>query len=141
LIELGRESVADRMAGQHNGVLHKHVVLLKVTTEQTPRIEGQNRVKVTPLPSGFRLLWLVFGFAGKPDVPAALRLHPEALECDPDQASFFLGRETPVPSLRAAPVGVAVAAVRIYDPKRVSAPDYFLIPPPRVVELGTRVEM
>ena len=57
-------------------------------------------MKVTPLPSGFRLLWLVFGFAEKPDVPAALRLHPEAIECDPDEASFFLGRETPVPSLR-----------------------------------------
>ena len=30
----------------------------------------------------------------------SLRLHPEALECDPGEASFFLGRETPVPSMR-----------------------------------------
>ena len=86
---------------KHNGIVHKHVVLLKVTTERTPRVAEENRVKMTPLLAGFRLLWLVFGFAEKPDVPAALRLHPETLECNPDEASFFLGRETPVPSLPA----------------------------------------
>jgi KUP system potassium uptake protein len=126
---------------QHNGVLHRHVVLLKVTTEHTPRVDERNRVRVTPLPSGFRLLWLLFGFAEKPDVPAALRLHPEALECDPEEASFFLGRETPVPSLRPQ---LSVWQQRLYafmTRNAVSAHDYFLIPPPRVVELGTRVEM
>jgi KUP system potassium uptake protein len=85
---------------RHNGIVHRHVVLLKVTTEHSPRVDEASRVKATSLASGFRLLWLVFGVAEKPDVPAALRLHPEALGCDLDEASFFLGRETPVPSLR-----------------------------------------
>ena len=122
-----------RLNVKHNGIVHKHVVLLKVTTEHSPRVEEKNRVKVTPLPSGFRLLWLVFGFAEKPDVPAALRLHPEALECDPAQASFFLGRETPVPSLRPH---LSAWQQRLYAfmvRNAVSAPDYFLIPSARVV--------
>jgi KUP system potassium uptake protein len=126
---------------KHNGIVHKHVVLLKVTTERTPRVDEENRVKVTPLPAGFRLLWLVFGFAEKPDVPAALRLHPEALECNPDEASFFLGRETPVPSLRP---DLSAWQERLYafmTRNAVAASDYFLISPTRVVELGTRVEM
>jgi KUP system potassium uptake protein len=126
---------------KHNGVLHKHVVLLKVTTERTPRVNEKNRVKTTPLPSGFRLLWLVFGFAEKPDVPAALRLHPEAIGCDPDEASFFLGRETPVPSMRPDLSAWQEQLYAFMARNAVSAPDYFLIPPPRVVELGTRVEM
>jgi KUP system potassium uptake protein len=124
---------------KHNGVLHKHVVLLKVTTERTPRVNEKNRVKTTPLPSGFRLLWLVFGFAEKPDVPAALRLHPEAIGCDPDEASFFLGRETPVPSMRPDLSAWQEQLYAFMARNAVSAPDYFLIPPPRVVELGTRV--
>ena len=119
----------------------EHVVLLKVTTEHSPRVDEKNRVKVTPLASGFRLLWLVFGFAEKPDVPAALRLHPEALECDPDEASFFLGRETPVPSLRPHLSAWQQRLYAFMTRNAVAAPDYFLIPPPRVVELGTRVEM
>jgi KUP system potassium uptake protein len=126
---------------KHNGVLHKHVVLLKVTTERIPRVNEKNRVKATPLPSGFRLLWLVFGFAEKPDVPAALRLHPEALECDPGEASFFLGRETPVPSMRPELSAWQERLYAFMTRNAVSAPDYFLIPSTRVVELGTRVEM
>jgi KUP system potassium uptake protein len=125
----------------HNGIVHEHVILLKVTTEHSPRMGEENRMKVRSIPSGFRLLWLMFGFAEKPDVPAALRLHPDALGCDPEEASFFLGRETPVPSLRPQ---LSFWQQRLYafmTRNAVSAPDYFLIPAARVVELGTRVEM
>jgi KUP system potassium uptake protein len=126
---------------RHNGIVHKNVVLLKVTTEHLPRADEGSRVRATPLPSGFRLLWLVFGFAEKPDVPAALRLRPEALGCYPDGASFFLGRETPVPSLRPHLSGWQQWLYAFMTRNAVSAPDYFLIPSARVVELGTRVEM
>jgi KUP system potassium uptake protein len=126
---------------KHNGIVHKHVVLLKVTTEHSPRVDEKSRVKVTTLPSGFRLVWLLFGFAEKPDVPAALRLHPDALECDPDEASFFLGRETPVPSLRPHLSAWQQRLYAFMTRNAVAAPDYFLIPSTRVVELGTRVEM
>ena len=40
-----------------------------------------------------------FGFAQKPDVPAALAAHSAELGPNVAQASFFLGREVPVPSL------------------------------------------
>ena len=54
---------------RHNGIVHKHVVLLKVTTGHSSRVDEGSRVKATSLPSGFRLLWLVFGFAEKPTFP------------------------------------------------------------------------
>ena len=114
---------------KHNEVVHQHVVLLKVTTEHIPRVGEQNRVKVTLLPSGFRLVWLSFGFAEKPDVPAALRLHPEALGRDPDEVSFFLGRETPVPSLRPHLSAWEQRLYAFMTRNAVAAPDYFLIPP------------
>ena len=38
---------------KHNGIVHRRVVLLKVTTERTPRVDEENRVKVTLLSSGF----------------------------------------------------------------------------------------
>jgi hypothetical protein len=124
---------------RHNGIVHKHVVLLKVTTEHSPRLDEGRRVKATALPFCFRLLWLVFGFAEKPDVPAALRLHPGALGCDPDEASFFLGRETPVPSLRPH---LSVWQQRLYafmTRNAVAAPDYFLIPSARAVVPVARI--
>jgi KUP system potassium uptake protein len=126
---------------KHNGVLHEQLVLLKVTTERTPRVAEDARVVVENLAKGIRRVELRFGFAEKPDVPAALRAHYEEVGCDPATASFFLGREVPVPSLQPE---VPLWQERIYAfmvRNAVSAPDYFLIPSQRVVEFGTRVEI
>jgi KUP system potassium uptake protein len=126
---------------KHNGVLHERLLLLKVTTERAPRVAENTRVVVDELSKGIRRVELRFGFAEKPDVPAALRAHAEEVGCDPATASFFLGREVPVPSLQPE---VPLWQERIYAfmvRNAVSAPDYFLIPSQRVVELGTRVEI
>jgi KUP system potassium uptake protein len=126
---------------KHNGVLHQQLVLLKVTTERSPRVSETARVVVEELSTGIRRVELRFGFAEKPDVPAALRTHAEEIGCDPAAASFFLGREVPVPSLQPE---VPLWQERIYAfmvRNAVSAPDYFLIPSQRVIELGTRVEI
>ena len=126
---------------KHNGVLHKQLLLLKVTTERAPRVLEAARVTVEELSAGIQWVELRFGFAEKPDVPTALRAHAEEIGCDPTTASFFVGREVPVPSLQPE---VPVWQERIYAfmvRNAVSAPDYFFIAPQRVVELGTRVEI
>ena len=54
---------------------------------------------------------------------------------------FSSAAKTPVPSLRP---NLSVWQQRLYafmTRNAVAAPDYFLIPSARVVELGTRVEM
>jgi KUP system potassium uptake protein len=125
---------------RHNGVLHEHIILLKVSTFRTPRVTESERIAVEELKAGFRQVEIRFGFAEKPDVPAALAAHPEA-GCSPMTASFFMGREDPVPAL--VP-DMPVWQERIYAilaRNAVRAPDYFLIPTPRVVELGTKVEL
>jgi KUP system potassium uptake protein len=126
---------------KHNGVLHERLVLLKVATERMPRVPEAARLTVNQLATGIRQAELHFGFAEKPDVPAALRAHAAEVGCDPATASFFLGREVPIPSLRPE---LPIWRERLYAfmvRNAVSAPDYFLIEPQRVVELGTRVEI
>lgn len=56
-------------------------------------------------------------------------------------SSFFLGRETPVPSLSPDLPRWQERIYAFLTRNAVSAPDYFLIPPQRVVELGTKIEM
>ena len=107
--------------------MHKQSVLLKVTTERAPRVD-ERTIKVDTTPSGFRLLWLVFGFGEKPDVPAAPRLHPEAVESDPDEASFFWPRDAGS-IIETAPVGMAAAAICVYDAKRRGGPGLLLDTP------------
>jgi KUP system potassium uptake protein len=126
---------------KHNGVVHDQVILLKVVTDRAPRLSEENRIRVQRLSAGFQRVELHFGFAEKPDVPAALAVHKEAIGCDPANSSFFLGRETPVPSLRPDLPRWQERIYAFLTRNAVSAPDYFLIPPQRVVELGTKIEM
>jgi KUP system potassium uptake protein len=112
-----------------------------VRSERVPRMRETERVAVAVLPHGFRHVTLHFGFAETPDVPAALRLHREAVGFAPEDASYFLGNEVPVPSLQPELPRWQEQIFAFLTRNAVRAPDYFLIPPPRVVELGTRVEL
>ncbi|MBI0537093.1 potassium transporter Kup [Roseomonas sp. KE2513] len=138
-----REVVPAAMAlnMRHNGVLHERVVLMHVVAERVPRIPEAERVSVHLLPGGFRHVTLRFGFAEKPDVPQALRLHRETIGFSPEEASYFIGNEVPVPSMRPDLPIWQEHIFAFLTRNAVRAPDYFLIPPPRVVELGTRVEL
>ncbi len=126
---------------RHNGVVHERVILLKVTTERSPRVLEESRVAFEELTAGFRSAWLKFGFAEKPDIMAALKHHQAETGCDPEQASFFIGRETPVPSVRPDLPPWQEMLFAFMTRNAVSAPDYFRIPPQYVVELGTRIEL
>jgi KUP system potassium uptake protein len=55
---------------------------------------------VEELSAGIRWVELRFGFAENPMCQQALLAQLPEVECDPGTASFFLGREMPVPSLR-----------------------------------------
>ena len=126
---------------KHNGIVHERVVLLKVTTERSPRVAEADRVTVDEMASGFRLVGLRFGFAEKPDVMSAMKLHQERTGCDPEASSFFIGREAPVPSVRPDLSPWQEVIFAFMTRNAVSASDYFRIPPQYVVELGTRIEL
>ena len=126
---------------KHNGVIHQRVVLLKVTTERVPRVLESDRIRVQALPAGFQKAEMRFGFAEKPNVPAALTAHEGEIGCDPLTVSFFLGRENPVPSLQPELPRWQEKIYAFMTRNAVRAPDYFLIPPQQVVELGTKVEL
>jgi K+ transporter len=83
---------------------------------------------VEKLATGFYHVTVHFGFAEKPDLPAALKMNIKEVGFDAGDASFFLGREVPVPSLRPE---VPIWQEYLYafmTRNAVRAPDYFLIP-------------
>jgi KUP system potassium uptake protein len=98
-------------------------------------------MELEPLDKGFTEMSLHFGFAEAPAVPPALEAHRAEFPIDIAETSFFLGRETPVPTVRPE---LSVWREKLYafmGRNAVSASDYFQIPPKRVVELGTQVEI
>ena len=139
--EIERVPSALSLNVKHNGVVHDHVVLLNVVTERVPRVAEERRITVEALPAGCSSVRLAFGFAEHPDVVATLGRYRDRVDCDPNAASYFIGRETPVPSLKPDLSSWEESLYAFMTRNAVSASDYFSIPTPRVVELGTRVEM
>lgn len=126
---------------KHNGVLHASLIFLKVSTARIPRVAEHDRMTCNALAPHVQQVELKFGFAEKPEVLAALKAHASVLGEDISTASFFLGREVPIPALRP---DVPLWQEQLYafmTRNAVRAPDYFLIPPTSVVELGTKVEL
>jgi KUP system potassium uptake protein len=127
---------------QYNKVLHRHVIVLTVTTASTPHVSAEDRVAFTPLDGGMFLVKLQYGFMEDPDVPAALlQAREEGLEMDVDDLTYFLGRETILVSRKEGMAPWREKLFVLMARNAVRPISYFRLPPERVVELGVQVEM
>jgi KUP system potassium uptake protein len=127
---------------KHNRILHKKVVLLTIVTEGIPEVPRKDRVSVRELGQG---LWEVIahvGFMETPDVPRLLARGAEkGLAIDATTASFFLGRETVLPTGRTRLRRWRKHLFVVLARNALPANAFFRIPPNRVVELGAQVEL
>jgi len=127
---------------KHNKVLHDRVVFLTIHTREIPRVAEGERVGIRDLGCAFFSLDAWYGFTEEPDVPVLLELCARhGLEFDTMDTSFFVSRETLIPSV--AP-GMALWRERLFaamSKMSVKATDFFHVPTNRVVELGTQVEL
>ena len=128
---------------EHNQVLHERAVLMTVRTRDIPHVPDDQRVEVQDLGMGFVQVVVGYGFMDQPDVPKALELcRARGLRAEAAaRVSYFIGRETLIPTPR-PPMGPIEARVFAFlSAGSQSATAYFRIPPERVVELGTQLEI
>jgi len=127
---------------KHYKVLHRTMVFLNVETHETPTVAEDQRCAVEELGEGFFRVTLAYGFTEDPHVPQALAaIHHEGLDLRPAHTSFFLGRETLIPSRRP---GMALWREQLFalmSRNARTATSFFGLPPNRVVELGAQIEL
>ena len=127
---------------RYNKILHEHVVILTVSTVPAPYVSTADRLQAQSFGYGLYNVRLQYGFMEDPDVPEALMgVRALGVPVDPEDVTFFLGRETIVVTRRA---GMATWREKLFvlmarNAVRVTA--FFKLPPERVVELGVQVEM
>jgi KUP system potassium uptake protein len=127
---------------KHNRVLHERVVFLSVETEEVPHVPPEERATVEDLEQGFYRITLSYGFMDEPDVPQALHaLQPKGLEFKRLETTYFLGRETLIPSRKP---GMALWREHVFAVMHRNArpaTSFFRLPPNRVVEMGAQIEL
>ena len=127
---------------KHNKVLHERVVFLSVETAEVPHIPKEERATVEDLGLGFYRVRLNYGFMEEPNVPEALTaLQEKGLAFRAQETTYFLGRETLIPSKRP---GMALWREHMFaamNHNARTATSFFCLPPNRVVELGAQIEL
>jgi len=128
---------------KHNRILHERVILLKLSIWDVPYVAEEDRISVTDLGGNISLARAVYGFKETPDVRQVMeQLEPYVgglLELE--DTTFFLARDTIIPSDLP---GMALWRERLFAWMMQNAAkpsDFFKIPPNRVVELGTKIEI
>jgi KUP system potassium uptake protein len=127
---------------KHNKVLHERVLLLTVKIEDVPYVEEEKTFHLDELGQGFFRLIIRYGFMQETNVPAALA---RVDNCGPSfkmmDTSFFLARQTLIASPKP---GMAIWREKLFAwmlRNAESAMEFFSLPPNRVVELGSQVEI
>lgn len=122
--------------------LHEQVVLLTVETVEVPHIRRGRHILVTSLGNGFTQVVLRYGFMERPDVPRALhKLCVGEKTFSTDEITYFVGRET---LLATKHPGMALWREQLFAlmfRNALSASSFYRLPPNRVIELGTQVEL
>jgi KUP system potassium uptake protein len=128
---------------KHNKVLHEQVVLLSVATTHDPDVPKEERLeRVNDLGHGFYQVTAVYGFMQTPNIQEVLELCGAAgLVTSKDDTSFFLGRETLIVTARRNMARWRKMLFIFLSRNARPANAFFRIPPNRVIELGTQIEL
>jgi len=127
---------------KHNQVLHETNVILTVKFAERPWVPEAERVALQALTPGFWRVALCYGFMDQPHVPQALALcAAKGLVIEPFETSYFLSRETVVPTPGAGMANWRERLFAALSRNAGSAAEFFHLPDNAVVELGTRVQI
>ena len=127
---------------KHNKVLHERVVLLTLRTEDAPYVHNVRRVTIEQLSPTFWRVVASYGWRETPNVEEIFhRCGLEGLNCRMMETSFFMSHESLIIGKRPWYLRLRGKLFMALQRNALRAPDQFEIPPNRVIELGTQVEI
>jgi KUP system potassium uptake protein len=125
-----------------NRVIHDQVVLLTVVTREEPRVPEAKRLTVTTVCEGIVRVVAHFGFMEKANIPEILRsAEAHGVRYEPERTTYFLSREELLPGQRSDLPPLRRRAFMLMTRGAQVIADYYGLPPGRVIEIGTRLEI
>lgn len=127
---------------KHNNVLHQTNLVVTVLFEDIPWVDTHDRIRYREIGHGFWQISLRYGFMENPDIPKALaECRMPNVTIDPYTTSFFLSRETIVPSSGGKMGKWREKLFSAMSHNAGSIVGYFNIPMNSVIELGARIHI
>jgi KUP system potassium uptake protein len=127
---------------KHTESLPQKVVLMSIVSANTPYVDREERVAITDLGQGFHRVIATYGFMETPNVPEILDIAAEkGLDMDIFSTTFYVNRETLLSSGTAEMALWRKELFAFLSRNAWNVTTFFGIPPNRVVELGSQVEL
>lgn len=127
---------------KHSESLPRKIVLLSIISTERPHVSREKKVIITHLGQGFHRIVAQYGFMENPSVPEILEIAAErGLELDIYSTSFYLGRETLLSRGKFKMAHWRKVLFAFLSRNAWNVSTFFGIPPHRVVELGSQVEL
>lgn len=127
---------------EHNKVLHERTLLLSVEVDEIPRVDPDDRATISTVGPGLHQIVLRYGFVEQPDVPEALAtIELPGGPFDIAATTFFVGRESVTAGKAPGMQPWREELFVILNRGAASASRFFGLPPERVLEVGTHVEI
>jgi len=127
---------------KHNKVIHERVILITYQTLDVPHVRSEKRVDIEELTNGLFRVTISLGFMDDPDFISVLGLvNEKGLLIDPEQSTFFLGREIVLATRKA---GMALWREKLFAfmGRNAQSPvTYFSLPAKQVMEVGVQIEI
>jgi KUP system potassium uptake protein len=128
---------------KHNRVIHERNILLTFLTERVPYLpDGKPRLEITPFGDRFFRVIAHFGYMEIPTIETiADAAKTQNFDLRPEKTTFFLGRETLVPSKGKGLSKLRRIVFRLMSRNAENAADFFQLPSDRTIEIGFPVEL
>jgi KUP system potassium uptake protein len=127
---------------KHTEALPQRVVIMSIVSANIPYVARGERLTITDLGQGFHRIIAHYGFMETPRMLEILEIATEqGLELDTYSTTFYVGRETLITAGEGRMAGWRKGLFAFLSRNAWNVTTFFGIPPNRVVELGTQVEL
>jgi K+ transporter len=126
----------------HNHVLHERIVLMTFRTQDVPYVDPDQHIQIDSLSPNVWRISVTYGFHETPDVYEVFRrCAMKGMAFNLNSTTFFLSRETLIPSHRSILARMRAALFIWLSKNSLRTNDFIHVPADRVVEMGVQVEV
>lgn len=127
---------------KHNRLLHKQIIILTIVIQKIPHVRSEERLQIEQPTEGFYRVIANYGFMDVTNIDNIIELlKQKGIQIDIKKTTFFLGRETLITNKKAGFGRLKDKLFILLSNNSQRATEYFNIPPNRVFEVGTQVEI
>lgn len=127
---------------KHNRLLHKQVIILTIMIQKVPHIKQDDRLEIQEPTEGFYRVLANYGYMDITNIQNIIELlKKNNIQLDMNKTTFFLGRETLIPGNEKGFNLLRNKLFILLSNNAQRATEFFNIPPQRVFEVGTQVEL